>query len=225
MKWLGLLGVLALVVGGQIGCAAQQDKVTEEDRVVVQYNHDAWLLVEQLLPALGTNPVAAVAALGSIVNAYGKPLALRMVKAWGPPKEAPPPISEESVKKAISDSEKAHQVPWWMAALGGAASAASVMLGLGKVAARFIPGVSQYVTLAESAFAGVERFIQDRKAAGDLGAVNRVVTFLKSEQADPRLRTLAESTLHRVKQRLGVDGTENLDIPPAPANPPPAPAT
>jgi hypothetical protein len=224
MKYLALVGILALALGGQIGCASERNTVTDEDRVVVHYNGEAWGLVAQLLPTLGVNPVAATAALAQIVNGYGVPLSARMLKAWGPPKEPPAPISEEAVKNAIAASEKSHAVPWWQSALAGALSAAGVMLTLGKVAARFIPGVGQFVTLAESAFAGVERFIQDRKAAGDVAAVDRLVTFLRSEQADPRLRSLVESTLHRVKKRLGVDGTENLDIPAAPApSPTPAP--
>lgn len=215
MKILAVLAVLALVVGGQIGCASR-DKVTEEDRVVVHYNREAWVLAEQLLPVISGNPAAAASGLATIIQKYGLPLSVQMKKSWGGPAKAPAPISEETVAAAVAGAQKSHEIPWWQSALAGAVSAAVVMLTLGKTAARFIPGVGQFVTLAESAFAGIERYMQDRKAAGDVVAVERLATFLQSEQSDPRLRVLVDKTLHRVKQKLGVDGTENLDVQPAP---------
>lgn len=213
---------LALALGGAVGCASSRDKVTEEDRVVVHYNAEAWALASQLQAAIMADPVAAAAALATIAQKYGLPLSAQMQKSWGSPEKVPPPISEKAVADAVGASQQSHETPWWLAALGGAVSAAGVMLTLGKTVARFIPGVGQFVVLAESAFTGIERFMQDRKQAGDVEAVSRLATYLQSEQADPKLRALVEKTLHTVKRKLGVDGTENLAAPPAPAAPAPA---
>lgn len=223
MRTLAILAVLVLGGGGAIGCASR-DKVTEEDRVVVHYNAEAWALAAQLQAAIAADPMASAAALATVVQKYGLPLSASMKKSWGDPEKPPAPISEDAVKAAVDGAGKSHALPWWQTALAGALSAAGIMLTLGKTVARFIPGVGQYVTLAESAFAGVERYMQDRKAAGDVAAVERLATFLQSEQSDPRLRQLVESTLHRVKVKLGVDGTENLAVPAAPL-PTPAPST
>jgi hypothetical protein len=214
-----VLGGLALVGGGCVTA----NTVTEEDRKVFHYNREAWALAAAATAAMGGDPAAQLAAVQLVASKYGMPLSEQLVKAWGPPKVAPEPISEDAVKKAIAGSTTSHAQPWWQTAGLTLLGAIPVLLGIGTKFARYLPGGAAIWDVAAGTFGAIEAFIAKRKEAGDTGTVQALVDTLSHAHKDPRLKSIAEKILFEAKKRLGIDPTAAPDEDPTP--PTPAPAT
>lgn len=204
---------LALGAWG-IGCSSS-NRVTDEDRILVEYNRQMWFMGQALVASLVGNAPEAAAALSEL-SSGGLKLTGQLQKNWGKPKADPPPYSPEELDKALAKSEKSH-VSWWYTAGAAVLGVLGTLATVGKFA-RFIPGVGPYVELALKMVGGAERFMAKAKASGNGG--QEVAASLASElealqKDNPKVKALADKLLARVKK----------DIPPVVSTAPPASPT
>lgn len=213
MTWKVMTVVLALAMG--VGCRSA-NKVTEEDRVVLDQMLQAAELMKATMAAVTGDPTA-VQKLNWLVYELTESGGV-LQGNWGKPKE-PVPLTPESAKVAREKAKGSHDVGFW-AMLGGA-----VLTGLGlavpviRAVGKFIPGIGPIWSTVDGLILGAEKAMARLKAGGNEAAADVVSEALADAQKDPRVKAYVEKKLTAVKEKYSVDLTGILA--PKPAAPPP----
>ncbi len=229
-----LVACLALAVGG--GCSGTINSVTEEDRQLVDMNvqiaqrqHAAARL---LASVIGSDPAGAQQAAAELEALNHDALAnnLQLQKNWGPPKERKA-YSPEAAATTRDASDKSHTPGFW-AKVGGAllAGGAAALAIARSPLARMIPGFGPVFTALDSTMAGIETWMQKKKASGEGAQAQDLADILAALHEDKNVGAFIDKKLKRIQKKLGVDEWEPPDVSPptAPAPvpaPTPAPAT
>ena len=217
-----VMGVsLALAVGG---CTNVKDSHRQSVDMNIQ-------IAEQVLQAADT--IDAVAAGNSLM---GPPLtsasaALRQLASdllnlnkqlqanIGKPEE-PKKYSHEEVERLLNQLKKEQSggiLKWLLGALlvGG-----STALAFARKYGKLIPGFGPIFEVADSTFAAVEKWIQERKAKGDVEAATDLAATLAEQHKNDRVGAFAARLLDKAKKKLVGSGDLAVSHPP---EDPPAP--
>jgi hypothetical protein len=173
MKYLALLGILALGLGGQIGCVTA-NTVTDGDRQIVDQGNKAiehaYVLIAEAREGVEEDSpqwTMLGVALEAIVDAQRGAAQLQAVH--GPPKE-PKPYTPENMAAAIAQSKEEHAgTPWGQIALGVggvAAGIAGTMLGMPWLSSLFPALAGKWKLAADT---GVQIITSLRKEAEESG--------------------------------------------------------
>lgn len=188
-----LVVVLALVTGGCVS-------VTEADRQLEHQTLDAATLSLDLIIATGTaiSPAQIKQMEGWLADI--KANSAQLVKSHGPA-ENPLAYSKEASQKARDESGKSHEGFSWAAIGTAVLGIGTVLLGIAKSPwAKMIPGVGQFVGLAEMGVEGAERFMGKMKRDGKPEIAKALADELARVQGTDNI--LVQKLIAKVKGKL-----------------------
>jgi hypothetical protein len=205
MRTYAALMTLPLVAFWGIGCGSV-DKVTEDDRVVLDHIRQIGELQTAILSAFsagGPIPGAELASLLSLV-ADSTAGAETLQANWGPPKE-PVPYSPEAAKLAREKSTGSHKVGFWGWLAGAALGAGGLALTVARMFGRFIPGFGPVFSVVESTMEAIENWMRKQKADGKADVAGGLAVVLEAAHKNAKVGAWVDAKLAKLKDRLGVD--------------------
>jgi hypothetical protein len=234
MKWLSFMAILALALGGQIGCVTKAT-TTDGDRQVEDQSRKA---LESAVSDIET--VRATLTQGSdswtmlgvglakVVDAQRGVTHLQAVH--GPPAE-PKVYSQANMDAAIAQSKKEHAgTPWGTIALGAASVAAGIagtMLGMPWLSSLFPALAGKWKAAADT---GVQIITALRKKAEEPGGLKpKALLEIATEysaSAPKGVDAYMKKEASAFEEKIGFTPTVKLEEPSTPtAAPATAPAT
>lgn len=232
MKALAILAVLALAVGGQIGCVTSST-VTDGDRQVVDQGNKAiehayGLIAEAREGVKEDSPQWTMlgVALEAIVDAQRG--AAHLQEVHGPPKE-PKPYSKENMTAAIAQSKEEHAgTPWGSIALGVGSAAAGIvgtMLGMPWLSSIFPALSGKWKAAADTGVQIVTALRREAEAPGGLSAKELLKIANEYVVSAPKgVDAYMTAAATAYEEKLGFSPTVKLNPTPPPAPPAVSPA-
>jgi hypothetical protein len=205
-----VLSLLALAVGGCV----TRNTVTEEDRQGIDVSRQILVAQDVELDRLEVQVEKDLGAMTTVArlrekNDDAKRINAQLLANFKPPQKVAV-YSHAEVQSLLDRMKKSHDSTFW-AMLGGTILAVGgATLAIARKYGKFIPGFGPVFSALDSTLAGVEGWMQQKKAEGNPAIANELSSVLQYVHLDDQVDAFVKNRLLKVKATLPLP----LEIPP-----------